>query len=207
MRTYSRLLGIVAVLAIIGVGAACTAPGPSGIPTETWRIEGTQVTVDDSQDEVCPIVCINREDEPYLIQIAWRVKMGVPGSATAWAVGSALEPDPRSRRRPDRTARRRRPRHGDLPRDPGPRRRTPAEPGEPPRAVRHLHLGRGGGRDLHRRRGERHRDDLPQRHQRGDLPGDRCQHRPRTSWRTRSSRTWAPRSSIFLLQPSVVRPR
>ena len=87
MARTSRWLGLVAVLAIIGLGAACTPQGPAGLPTETWRIEGTQVTVNDSQDEVCAPFCVNREDEPYLLQIAWRVKLGVNGSASAWVVG------------------------------------------------------------------------------------------------------------------------
>ena len=78
---------VVVLLALLGLGVACTPAGQGGIPTETWRIEGTQVTVNDSQDEVCPIVCVNREDEPYLLQIAFRVKLGVNGSATAWVVG------------------------------------------------------------------------------------------------------------------------
>src|SRR4051812_22287775 len=87
MARTSRWLGLVALLAIIGMGAACTSQGQGGLPTETWRIEGTQVTVNDSQDEVCLPFCVNKEDEPYLLQIGWRVKLGVNGSASAWVVG------------------------------------------------------------------------------------------------------------------------
>jgi len=87
MARTTRWLGLVALLAIIGLGAACTPQGSGGLPSETWRIEGTQVTVNDSQDQVCLPICANKEDEPYLLQIAWRVKLGVNGSASAWVVG------------------------------------------------------------------------------------------------------------------------
>jgi hypothetical protein len=50
--------------------------------------EGNQVTVNNSQDETCVIICVNTHDEPYLMQIAFKVTIGQPGSATAWRVGS-----------------------------------------------------------------------------------------------------------------------
>ena len=79
-RTRSKLVGLVSVLVVMAVAASC-APPPAPSAT-TWTFRGTQVTVNNSQDETCVLgVCVNRSDEPYLINIGFRVKIGVAGSA------------------------------------------------------------------------------------------------------------------------------
>ena len=83
-RTRTVLLGAVAALAL--VAAACV-PEPAPANT-TWEFKATKVTVNDVQDEVCVIVCVNRADEPYVMNIATRVKIGVPNSASGFVVSS-----------------------------------------------------------------------------------------------------------------------
>lgn len=80
------LIGLVAAFA--AVAAACAPPvAPGGPPAPiNWSFKGTNMTVNNSQDETCVLVCVNREDEPYLVQIAFRVRIGEPGSAQAWVV-------------------------------------------------------------------------------------------------------------------------
>jgi hypothetical protein len=80
MRTRTRLFAVVGMLGVMAMAAACVPPpAPSA---ETWTFKGTQVTVNNSQDETCVLgICANRSDEPYLINIGFRVKIGQPGSA------------------------------------------------------------------------------------------------------------------------------
>lgn len=86
--TRSWFAGGVAVVALMGLVAACapTAPG-GGIAPVNWAFKGTSVTVNQSQDSIgiCfpAILC---KDEPYLLNIGFRVKLGVPGSASAFVV-------------------------------------------------------------------------------------------------------------------------
>ena len=95
-RTRSRLVALVGVLAVMGVAASCVPPAPPS--STTWTFRGTQVTVNDSQDETCVLgICANRSDEPYLINIGFRVKIGVAGSAQTQVAntrGSALQDVP-----------------------------------------------------------------------------------------------------------------
>lgn len=83
--------GTVAVVALMGLVASCapTAPG-GGIAPVNWAFKGTSVTVNDSQDEIrlfgACIAIPNCKDEPYLLNIGFRVKIGVPGSASAFVV-------------------------------------------------------------------------------------------------------------------------
>lgn len=90
MRNRSvRHAAIACVVGAIGLFTVACAPPPA--PTaETWQWKSTRVTVNNSQDEVCVIVCVNRNDEPKTVTVAFRVKVGVPNSAQAWvANGSA----------------------------------------------------------------------------------------------------------------------
>ncbi len=94
MKTRSvrfALVGLVAACA--AVAAACApAPAPGAPPSPiNWAFKGTNLTVNNVQDEVCAIVCVNTNDEPYLLQVAFRVRIGEPGSAQAWVTtGSTL---------------------------------------------------------------------------------------------------------------------
>lgn len=75
----------------LAVGAvACTAPA-APVPV-TWKFEATNVTVNDAQDEIrlfggC-IAIPNCNDEPYVINIGARVKVGVANSASAQVISS-----------------------------------------------------------------------------------------------------------------------
>ena len=86
------LVGLVATFA--AVAAACApAPTPGAPPAPiNWSFKGTGMTVNNVQDEVCVLVCVNREDEPYLLQVAFRVRIGQPGSAQAWVVKGGTLP-------------------------------------------------------------------------------------------------------------------
>lgn len=82
------LVGVVSMLSVVGMVSACTPPDSSGgLPKETWSFKGTQVKVIESQDAVYDPVfglCISLagcEDEPYLLNIGFRVKMGKRNSA------------------------------------------------------------------------------------------------------------------------------
>ena len=85
----SARLAVIGLLASMGmVAGACAPQAPGGGPApQNWGFEANSVKVHNSQDEVCIIFCVNRRDEPYVLQIAWRVKIGQPGSAQAWVVG------------------------------------------------------------------------------------------------------------------------
>ena len=90
MRTRSARMALVGVIAALGLtAAACAAPAPGAPPPAVnWSVKGTGVTSNNSQDEVRLFgVCVaipNCDDEAYLIQVAFRVKIGQPGSAQAW---------------------------------------------------------------------------------------------------------------------------
>jgi len=84
-RIRSVAVGVLA-LAVVGLAAACTPATPGG---RSVTFKGDSVTVNDSQDETCVLgICANRQDEPYLFNIGFRVKIGVPNSASAFVVGS-----------------------------------------------------------------------------------------------------------------------
>ena len=92
MRRHTTRVAVVAMLAAFGlVAAACVPPstGPGAPAPVNWAVEGDRVTVNDSQDETCVLICVNLNDEPYLLQIAFKVTLGQPGSAVAWRTGSA----------------------------------------------------------------------------------------------------------------------
>ncbi len=93
LRTRTVRVAAIAIVASFGlVAAACAPAAPPGSPPGpaaiNWMFEGNQVTVNNSQDETCIIVCVNTHDEPYLLQVAFKATIGEPGSAHAWRVGS-----------------------------------------------------------------------------------------------------------------------
>ena len=94
MRTRSARFALIGIIAAIGLtaGACAESPGLGAPPSPiNWSFKGTGMTVNNVQDEVCVFLCVNTEDEPYLIQVAFRVKIGQPGSAQASVVtGSEL---------------------------------------------------------------------------------------------------------------------
>lgn len=86
-KQRSALL-VAAVSALALVAAACVPPTAS----DSWEFKATNVTVDDAQDEIrlfgACIAIPNCNDEPYVINIATRVKIGVPNSASGFVVSS-----------------------------------------------------------------------------------------------------------------------
>lgn len=85
----SARVAALALLSTIGlIAAACVPPVPPA-PVD-WSVKGTQIHSVDSQDEIRVAgVCIaipDCNDETYLITVAFRVKIGEPGSAQAWVV-------------------------------------------------------------------------------------------------------------------------
>lgn len=70
----------------MAIAASCAPPPAPAAQTFTFR--GNTVTVNDSQDEVCVLFCVNSEDEPYLINIGFRVRIGAPGSASTQVINT-----------------------------------------------------------------------------------------------------------------------
>jgi hypothetical protein len=100
-RKRSARVALAAIVTTIGLTAmACAAaPSPGAPPSPiNWSFKATSMTVNASQDAVYdPIfhLCISLagcSDEPYLIHIAFRVRIGQPGSADAWVVKSDTLP-------------------------------------------------------------------------------------------------------------------
>ncbi|KLR60929.1 hypothetical protein IMCC26207_109444 [Actinobacteria bacterium IMCC26207] len=94
-KTRSLTAGIVAVVAVMALAASCApAAAPAG---ESWTFKANSVKIDDSQDELRdPIfgACIaipNCDDEPYALQIGFRVKIGVPNSAQTFVVNNRTD--------------------------------------------------------------------------------------------------------------------
>lgn len=87
-KKRSTLL-VAAVSALALVAAACGPPPPS---TDKWEFKATNVTVNDAQDEIrlfgACVAIPNCNDEPYVINVATRVKIGVPNSASGFVVSS-----------------------------------------------------------------------------------------------------------------------
>ncbi len=92
---HRRLAVAIATLAVVGLAAACVPPPPPA--TESWTFRATQVTINDSQDEVrdplfglC-LVIPNCDDEPYTLNIGFRVKVGQPNSAQTFVVNNRTD--------------------------------------------------------------------------------------------------------------------
>lgn len=101
MRTRSARVALVGIIAALGLTAMACAPAatPGGTPTPiNWSFKATSMTVNSSQDAVYdPIfhACISFtgcSDEPYILQVAFRVRIGQANSADAWVVKSDTLP-------------------------------------------------------------------------------------------------------------------
>ena len=69
------------------ISSACTTPPVyGGPPTANWRFQTNTVNVVESQDKTCVIFCVNVNDEPYTLNLAFRVKVGQANSATGFLV-------------------------------------------------------------------------------------------------------------------------
>ena len=93
MTTRSWRALAISALGVVALAAAACAPMPAPA-TESWTFRAEQVTINDSQDEIrepffgfC-IAIPNCDDEPYTLNIGFRVKIGVPGSASAFVVNN-----------------------------------------------------------------------------------------------------------------------
>lgn len=86
-RVVRRGTAAAALLATSGLMAACVPPTPP--PTQNFQFKATSVTVNSSNDKgPCVFgVCVPpANDEPYAINIAFKVTIGEPGSATTQIV-------------------------------------------------------------------------------------------------------------------------
>lgn len=86
-----RLLTI--ALATVALAAACTPPppGPTGT-VQNWTFSSETVTVDEANDCVetgggC-LIFTDDIDEAYVLNVAWRVRIGEANSASAWVAGA-----------------------------------------------------------------------------------------------------------------------
>ncbi len=81
---------VVAFISVAMVAAACTPPPPPTV--KTWEFKSTQVTVNEANDCIpipfvgCPFG--TDTDEAYVLNLAFRVKIGEANSASAWVAGS-----------------------------------------------------------------------------------------------------------------------
>jgi hypothetical protein len=101
LRKRSARVAFAGIVAAIGLTAMACAPAPTpGAPPNPidWSFKATSMTVNSSQDAVYdPIfhACISFtgcSDEPYILQVAFRVRIGQPGSASAFVVKSSTLP-------------------------------------------------------------------------------------------------------------------
>lgn len=83
LTTKGLLAGTLLTTALLG--AACVPATPSG---KDWTFRATQVTVNNSQDETCVLICVNKEDEPYILNVNFRVKVASAGSASSFVTGA-----------------------------------------------------------------------------------------------------------------------
>lgn len=94
-----KLGAAVVLLSTVGlVAAACTPPPPPVAPNINFNFVGTNVLATDQTEFFAPFGCGlgNCYDEPYLINIWFRVKIGVPGSADAGVVSTrSATPEPK----------------------------------------------------------------------------------------------------------------
>jgi hypothetical protein len=94
-RARSRFVVVVGVCAVMAIAASCAPPPPP--QAETWRFKADQVTAVVGNDPFIkpPLIGCTSEgilsncyDEAYTINIWFRVKIGVPGSAQTGVVSS-----------------------------------------------------------------------------------------------------------------------
>lgn len=86
MKHRKLAVSAIAMLATVGLVSACTPPDEGGnLPKVNWKFRGTQVQVIESQD--C-VVIINCKDEPYLLNVGFRVKIGQPNSAQTFVANN-----------------------------------------------------------------------------------------------------------------------
>lgn len=90
MKTRSWRALAISALGVVAMAAAACAPPPAP-SSQSWTFRAEQVTINDGQDQTCVIICVNNEDEPYTLNIGFRVKVGVPGSASTFVVNNRTD--------------------------------------------------------------------------------------------------------------------
>ncbi len=73
-------VGLISALALFA--SACTIPAPA---ERTWKVRPVSIKVIDQED-------YDPGDEPYVIQLAFRSKLGVPNSSSAFVVSQCRTP-------------------------------------------------------------------------------------------------------------------
>ena len=83
MTRFRLAIAAPMILVVTALAASCTPPTIPAPPSENFRL--TAVTHHNlNQNEFTTV--INELDEPYLLQVGFSVKLGVPGSATTFSV-------------------------------------------------------------------------------------------------------------------------
>src|SRR5688572_3139420 len=86
-----RLLVATAVTLAVTMFAACAPPPPyPGPPTASRTFQATRVTVNSTNDN-WNVTCFCTKDEPKNLNIGFRVRLGVPNSASAQVVAGSNE--------------------------------------------------------------------------------------------------------------------
>jgi hypothetical protein len=84
-----RGIALATIVAAASLVAACTPTGPitaPSVPKGNFSFTANQVTVNESQDKTCLLVCVGANDEPYVINIGFSVQVGKANSATTQVV-------------------------------------------------------------------------------------------------------------------------
>lgn len=79
-RKSMAAIGLIATLALFA--SACTIPAPA---QRTWKVKPVSIKVIDKEDA-------DPGDEPYVIQLGFRSKLGVPNSSSAFMVSQCRTP-------------------------------------------------------------------------------------------------------------------
>lgn len=79
-RKSISAIGVLAILALFA--AACTLPAPA---ERTWKVKPVSIKVINQEDW-------DPGDEPYVIQLGFRSKLGVPNSSSAFVVSQCRTP-------------------------------------------------------------------------------------------------------------------
>jgi hypothetical protein len=84
-----RVIALATIVATAAMVAACTPSGPitaPAVPKGNFTFTANQVTVNESQDKTCLLICVGANDEPYVINIGFSVQVGKANSATTQVV-------------------------------------------------------------------------------------------------------------------------
>ena len=189
MKTRTRRVAsmLVAPLVLAVLAISCSSPPGTAAPCgSSFRFRANKVTVVNHNDSFLYGV----RDEPFVYNLWFRVKVGVPGLGPGGPGRRPRQRVQRPGRRPEPRAHRRRDGRGQVRQRPAAGRAGPGQPLQRPGDRRHLDVGHGAGRRERGRGGQRHPRRGPERPERHRCRRHACRATP-TSWSTSSSTTSA----------------